>query len=109
VAFNFAVKCGDTYNGAQITVEVTDSEGITKLLDLKDATASMTITKQAEFTPTKVLTTGSGLTILSSEVVIGIDSQIFDLRPGLYDYQIRFILANGVVKSYVGGVITAVR
>lgn len=109
MAFNFAIKCGDTYNGAQITVDVTDALGVTKPLPLHDATAVMTITKRDEYVPTLKLSTGSGLTILSPDGVIGIDSQIFDLQPGLYDYQIRFNLANGIVKSYVSGVITAVR
>ena len=94
---------GDTFEGVTFTVEVNGS-----ILDLIGATIVATFILQTNCAIQHTLTSevGGGITIADtspSSGVFYIDQQIIDWRAGVYNYEIKFTLADGRVKTYLEG------
>lgn len=98
-----AHESGDTFEGITFTVEV---NGVA--LDLLGATILATFILQTNKRIIHTLNSGAGggLTIVDSSPASGIfylDKQIINWRSGVYDYEIKFTLADGTVKTYIVG------
>ena len=98
-----AHESGDTFIGLTFTVTVNGS-----LLDLIGALIVATFKLRTNCAVQHVLTSevGGGLTIEDASPTSGtfyIDEQIIGWRAGLYDYEVKFTLADGKVKTYLEG------
>lgn len=96
--YDFAVRRGDTYNGATFTVAVNSAP-----LDLTGAA----IKAQFGHAPSLVLSIGAGIAVTNAAGgAFRFDSRIIDLPAGTYPYDIQITLASGVVRTYISGVMT---
>ena len=94
---------GDTFGGITFTLEVNGA-----VLDLIGALIEATFVLQTNCAIRHTLTSevGGGLTIADTSPTSGIfyiDEQIIDWRAGVYDYEFKFTLADGRVKTYLEG------
>lgn len=93
-------ESGDTFNG--ITFTVTKNSAV---LDLTNALIVATFILQTNKSYVKTLEVGSGITITHADAgVFQITSQVIGWRAGTYNYEIKFTLENGTVKTYIEGI-----
>ena len=97
----FAVKRGDTYNGALFTVQLNG-----RAVDLAGASIRMQFRENYSAQSVLDLSVGNGITITAPTAgTFRLDPRVFN-RPGTYKYEIRIIFASGVIKTWIGGTAT---
>jgi len=95
----FAVKRGDTYNGALFTVQLNGA-----IVDLTDATILIQFRESYATQSLLDLTVGNGVTITNpTGGTFRIDPRVFTMRPGVFKFEIRLTLSTGVIKTWIGG------
>ena len=93
------LKKGDTYLGAEITLDITPA------IDLTGATINMWLRKDKKDNPKvalKLSTTNSELTI-TAPTIFQINEQKIPVNAGFYYYDMEVTFASGRVKTYVEG------
>ena len=99
---NFTHIKGDTFDEVAFSIKINNIA-----VNLTGATIKMQLKKNDNLTiPILSLTSvaSAGITITSStNGLFKINSQIIDIEPFNYVYDIQFTLASGVVKTYVSG------
>lgn len=98
----FAVKRGDTYNGALFTVQlngaVVDLTGASVLIQFRESYSAQSVLD---------LSVGSGVTLTApTEGTFRLDPRVFTIRPGVYKFEIRLTLSSGIIKTWIGGTAT---
>jgi hypothetical protein len=97
--YNITTTDGDTCQIIEFTVTVNSVA-----LDLTGATITLQANPSQTGPAVISLSTGGGLTITNAVGgVFRIPAQIISAQPGVYNYFIKFFLANGEVHTYISG------
>lgn len=90
----------ECYKGDTLYKLLTLTDGNGDPLDLSTATVAMQIRRKAGEDILLSLTEGSGLTVSTNTVLI---DSLIDLDKGNYKYDIQFVYASGLVRTYIAG------
>ena len=94
---------GDTHDGTTFTVNVNGSP-----YDLTNVTITAKFRKDSKTGPELLsVTNGAGITVSNAAGgIFDLDPFIVDFPPGTHYYDIQFVQADGVVKTYIKGTMT---